>query len=165
VHGLTQRVGGGGTGSHDTEVRAAGAEFDADESAADVADQRGNGERGNFARTFFEEVLQLVFVGLHATDTGTNDDADAVAVFLRHVDAAILDGMLGGDETELGVAVVATRLLRVHMFLRLPVAHFGTDLTGHGLGIEQGDPVDTALAGKDVFPERIDILAERGDGA
>jgi hypothetical protein len=69
---------------------------------------------------------------VHAADAGADDDADPVAVLLGHVETGIRDGLLRGDEAEMGVAVVAARLLGIHQLVHIPVADLRADLAGEG---------------------------------
>src|SRR5690606_26259890 len=66
VHGLADGVGAGGAGGDDAEVWSARAELDGDHAGADVADEGGDGEGGDFARAAFHEFAQLGLVGEHA---------------------------------------------------------------------------------------------------
>ena len=66
----------------------------------------------------------------------------------RDIQVAILDGLLGGGHGQLGVAVVAPRLLGIHVKCRVEILHFGTYLASELGGIETGYASDSALAGQ-----------------
>ena len=81
------------------------------------------------------------------------------------MEPGIAHRLAGGAKTELRVAIVAPRILRIHVQGGVPVAHLGADLAGIVGGIELRDAVDATAAGDETGPEGIDRMAERSDGA
>jgi len=164
VVGIAEGMRGRRAGGNHTVVRATGPQLDADHAGADVADQRGDGERGNLAGAAFAQGRVLRFKGAHAADTRTDDHAHAVGILLRHVEAGVFHGLLGGAETQMRIAVVAARLLGIHVLGGIPPTHLGADLRGEIGGVKQGHTIDAALAGHQAGPKIVHRVADRGDG-
>ena len=154
---------GGGAGAHHAEIRAARTQLNRHQSAAHVADERRNRERGHLARPAFQENLELLLVGVHAPDPRTNDDPYAVAILRGRIQVGISHRQLGGGKTEVRVPVVAPDLFRIHVPGRIKPNDFGPDLAGIVGHIKLRDPGDSIPAGQDVRPECFDIKAEGGD--
>ncbi len=165
VHRLADGVGAGGAGRNDAEVRPARAELDGHDAGANVADEGGDGEGRDFARAAVVELLELGLVGEHAADAGADDDADAVGVLGVHAQAGVGPGLLGRAESEVGVAVVSTRLLRVHELLDVPALHLGAHLGGEGRRVELRHAVDAVFTRHEAGPEGVGILAKAMDDA
>ena len=103
--GVADGVGRGGAGGRDGGVRAAQAELDGDVAAAGVGDHLGDEEGPEAAGPALGERLGAVFEFGKAADAGAEDAAAAEGVFLRDVEAGVLDRLGGGDERELSEAI------------------------------------------------------------
>ena len=163
MRGFTDCVRSRGAGGNNPEIRSAGPQIDRDQARAHIADQRGNRERRNFSRTALGQHTQLGFVSKHAADARANDDAHAVAIFLRHIQRGIFHGLPRGDIPKMRVAIVATRFLRIHVQGRIPVAHLSPDLRSEILGIKQTNPINTRAPRDQTAPESVNIMSNRSN--
>ena len=80
-----------------------------------------------------------------------------------HIDSRIRARLLRRNETEMRVAIVSPRLLRIHVLRRIPIAHLGADLTRKLRWIEKRHSLTPATAGHQARPERFNIVADRRD--
>jgi hypothetical protein len=130
-----------------------------------LAMSEGNRERRHLARAALGEHAQLALVGMHAADAGTDDHAHPVAILPGRVETGVAHRLAGRAKAEVRVAIVAPRVLRIHVLGGVPIAHLGADLAGVVRRIELRDAVDAAAAGDEAGPEGIDRMAQRSDGA
>ena len=100
-----------------------------------------------FARPALREHFQLRLVRVHPADAGPDHHADAVTVFALHIQAGIRHRLLRRDETEVRVAIIPARLLRIHVLRRIPVANLRADLAGKLARIEKRHPLHAAPTG------------------
>ena len=105
LQGVADGVGGRGAGGGDGRVRPAQAEVDRDVAGGGVGHHLGDDEGADLAGAAFDVAGVLLLELVEAADAAADDDAAAVRVFLGEVEAAVLDGVHGGDHGELGEAV------------------------------------------------------------
>ena len=160
MRGFTDRVRARRAGGNNPEIGPTCPEVDRDQARTHVADQRGNRERRNFARATLGQHAQLRFVREHAANTRTDDDADAVTIFLRHIQRGIFYGLARSDVTKMRVTIVAARFLGIHVRGRFPIAHLGADLRSEILGIKQTDPINAGAPRDQAAPEGVNIMSD-----
>ncbi len=83
----TDAVGGCRTGSDNRQVRTSHAIHDADVARCHVDDAARNEERRNLACTTGKVLVVIIFDRRQSADACAHGNADAVTVFLGHVDA------------------------------------------------------------------------------
>ncbi len=107
----------------------------------------------------------LVGGGFQTPDARADEHADLVAVGLVQVQAGIQQRLPGGVDPELGEAIGSTRVLGGRESrCRIELFNFSGDAGIKGRRIEVRDPVDAALAGQEIFPHGLHVVAQRGDG-
>src|SRR5690606_34900266 len=95
---------------------------------------------------------------------GIDDHGDVVAVVIADLEPRVVDCLARGGHRELGEAAHAPRLLEVDPVPRAEALHLGRDanlLTG---GVERRDGRYARDAAGQVAPERLDVVADGGDG-
>src|SRR5271166_4896396 len=108
----------------------------------------------------------LVNRRLEAADAGPDDDADFVAVFLVEFQAGILQRAPAGVNAELRIAVGAADLLRRRKRgCGIEILHLPGNLRFERRRVKGGDPVNAALAGNEVVPKNLQLVADWGDDA
>src|SRR5205814_312629 len=150
----------------DAHVRAAESEFHRDNAAGHVADEHRNGESGDALRSFVHQHAKLVFERFQSADAAADDHADAIAIDLLQVDAAILDRHLGGSHGQLNETICAPDVFGVfEKVFWIELAHFTADFAIVVRGIEGLNPADAAFAFDEIFPKRLEIVADGRDNA
>jgi hypothetical protein len=81
----------------------------------------------------------------------------------RHVQPRIAKRLLRRHEAKVRVAVVAPRLLRIHVLRRIPLAHLRPDLARKRRGIEQRHAPDAARPASRLAQNVDHIMPDRGD--
>src|SRR5207237_9105239 len=93
------------------------------------------------------------------------DDARAVRVFLAEVDAAVLDGLNGGDQGKLREAVEMADDLGVEVRFRVEVLDLAAKMNLERRSIDLLDRANAVAAGADCAPELLDIGGQGVDRA
>src|SRR5437660_1281790 len=162
--GFADGIIGSRTRGDDAHVRAAQSEFHRDQAAGHVADQHRNRKRGDAPRSFVHQHAELVFERFQSTDAAANDHAEAVAIDALEIDAAVLHRHLGRSHGQLNEAIRAADIFRVFekvFWLKIP--NFTADFAIVVRGIEGLNPADAAFAFNEIFPKRLEIVANRRD--
>ena len=108
----------------------------------------------------------LILKRFQAADAAADDDAEALAIDLFQIEAAVGHRHFRRRHGELRETIGAARVLRVlEKIFRLEVADFGRDLAIVPFGIEGPDPLDPADAIEAIAPEGVDVIADRRDSA
>src|SRR5438128_1336347 len=155
---------GSRTSGDDAHVGAAQSEFHRDNAAGHVADEHWNGEGGDALRPFVHQRAELVFERFQSADAAADDHAEAIAIDLPQVDAAILNRHLGGSHGQLNETIGTPYVFGVlKIILRLEVAHFTADFAIVVGGVEGLNPADAAFAFNEIFPKRLEIVADGRD--
>src|SRR6266480_6513151 len=161
---FADRVIGSRTSGDDAHIRAAQSEFHRDNAAGHVADQHWNGEGGDALRPFVHQCAELVFQRFQSADAAANDDAEAIAIDLLQVEAAIPDRHLGRTHGQLNETISAPDIFGVlKEILRIEIAHFPADFAIVVRGVEGLNPADATFAGNEIFPKRLEIVADGRD--
>ena len=74
-------------------------------------------------------VTYLIFEGFDTTDTHTKDNTDTVLVLLLQIHITILNGLLGSNQSQLGIAVHLTGLLTIQIVSNVEVLHLTSKLS------------------------------------
>src|SRR5205807_7658548 len=147
-------------------VGAAQSEFHRDNATGHVADEHWNGKGGDALRTFVHQRAELVFDRFQSADAAADDHAEAIAIDLLYVDAAILDRHLGGSHGQLNETIGTPYVFDVvEKVFWIEVAYFTADFAIVVGGVEGLDPADAAFAFNEIFPKRLEIVADRRDNA
>ena len=109
-----------------------------------------------------QENLVLVRGGAQAADARPNEHPRLVPVNLVQVQARVQQGLVGGEDGELGEAIRPPDILRRGEGRGgIEVVDFRRNPAVEGRGVEGGDGVDAALAVEDVFPKGLGGVPER----
>ena len=108
----------------------------------------------------------LILERFQATDAAADNDAEALAIDLLQIEAAVGHRHFCRRHRELSETIGAAWVLRVlEKIFRLEVADFGRDLAIVPFGIEGLDSLDSADAIEAIAPEAVDVIADRRDSA
>src|ERR1700736_332940 len=155
---------GSRTSGDDAHVGTAQTELHRDNAAGHVADQHRNGKSGHALRPFVHQDAELVFERFQSADAAADDHAEAIAVHLLQVEAAVLDRHLSRGHSQLNETIGAPDVFGVlKEILRIEVAHFTAAFAIVVRGVEGLDPAEAALALNEIFPKRLEIVADGGD--
>ena len=135
-------------------------------SGSDVGNHLRN-EEGAELRTILPMgsiIAYLILEGLDTTDTNTIDNTNAVLVLCLQVHTAVLDGLLGGNEGQLCVAVHLAGFLAVDIFVDIQVLDLTGKLCLELRCIEKGNRCSTALASQHVLPSLLGRVAQWRNG-
>src|SRR5690606_27130622 len=108
------------------------------------------------AGSHFEESTALRLDGLHAADSRSHKNAEALRIDFRRVHPGVTQRELARSHRELGVTVITAGLFRVHVITGIKITHFGPDFRRIIGGVKGRDQINAAFAGQEVFPEGID---------
>src|SRR5437762_6174480 len=154
------------TGGDDAHVRAAQSELHRDNAAGHVADQHRNGESGDALRSFVHQNAELIFQRFQSADAAADDHAEAIAIDLFQIDAAVLDRHLGRAHGQLNETICAPDVFGVfEKVFWIEVAYFTADFAIVVGGVEGLNPADAAFAFNEIFPKRLEIVADGRDNA
>jgi len=157
---------GGGAGGAGGKIGAAQIEIHRDHAGRHVRDQHRDHERRQPARPTLQQHLQLLAGGLQAADAGAEEHADFVAIFRGEVQAGILQRAPRRIDAKLRIAVRAADFLgRREGGQRVEILHLAGDLRVKRRRVKRRDPVNAALAGDEILPEGVEVVAERGNDA
>ena len=131
--------------------------MDGDIAGRGVGNHLRNDERADAARTAADEARVLFFKLIQAADAAAGDDAATVRVFLAEVDAAVLDGLDGGDQGKLREAVEVAGDLGVEVRFRVEVLDLAAKMNLERRSIDLLDRANAVAAGADCAPELLDI--------
>ena len=111
-------------------------------------------------------VAVLILERLQPADAAADDDAEALAIRLLDIDAAVCHRHLRGGHRELREAVGAPDVLRViEEILRLEIAHLAGEPAVVAGGVERIEQADAADAVLQVLPEGREVVADGRDDA
>jgi hypothetical protein len=162
--GFADGVGGRGAGGTGGKIRAAQFVIHREQAGGDVRDEHGNHERRDALGAAFEQDGVLLLGGVQAADAGADEHADFIAVRLGQIKAGIQQGLVAGENAKLREAVGALEFLgRGKRGGGIEVLDLGGNLAIEAGGVEGADPVNAALAGRDLAPERVHLLPEGGN--
>ena len=111
-----------------------------------------------------ESIVSGLFLeGVEATDTGSDNHADTVAVNLSgfgvFLEGSVLDGLTGGDQGILGIEVELAQFLAVKVVGGVIVLNLAGKLRFKQRGVEMRYGAGAANAVLGVFPRSLDIVA------
>ena len=117
----------------------------------------------------FTKVLAIVsnflFKGFDTADTHTVNHANAVTVFLFHVQTTIFNTLHSRDNGQLGIAVHLASLLTVDIVGHVEVLHLAGELAFEIGGVEMCDGCCATLTGQQVSPRLFGRVANGGNGS
>ena len=87
--------------------------------------------------------------------------ADALGIGVGYLQSGILERLDARGHAELHEAVHFARLFLGQITGRIEVLDFAGDGAGKTAGVKMGDRPDTALAGQDIAPVRLEPYAQR----
>ena len=106
----------------------------------------------------------MIFQRFQSADAAADENAEAVWIFVCHLDAGIGHRHFRRRHRELGEAIGAPHILRVlENSFRIEVAHFSADAAIVSSGIEGFDFTNAADAVLQVRPKSLEIVAEGRD--
>jgi hypothetical protein len=161
-------MGTGSAGGGDGDIRSGEPQIDGNLSGRSIGHQFGNGERTDAVWPHFQESAVLFLVFRESADAGTDDDADAVGVFVRQVESrlvipranelqtAVFQRTHGGDERKLSIAVESPGQTRFDVRLGIEVMNLPTETHTKRAGVEQINVTDAAAPGQQTLPEIAD---------
>src|SRR5262245_61837811 len=145
-------VGGRRAGAAGGKCRALDAELDDDMGGGRRDDEGQQGERRGGAVHVYEDIPVAQLNGLHPAGAGADYAGDAVGVLERHLDARLLDGLVGGGRGKPRVAVsvqddlVAREVLEPRLGVEVPDLGADQDLQVPQIeAVKGGDPELRAL--------------------
>src|SRR5690349_1032404 len=139
-------------------------EKDGDVSAGGVDHEARDGEGADALHAAFDEDAVLLFEGFDAADSGTDDDAAAVGIFLGEIESGIFDGGNGSGDSELAETIESFGFADVDAVAGdVEGGAFPADSDGVFAGVPTGDGRDAGLSVAEVLPKLIDGFAERCD--
>ena len=125
------------------------------------ADEHRDHEGRQPVRPAFEQNLALFRDGLQPADAGADEHADLVAVHPVQLQTRIAQGLPGRMKGELRKTVGAPDFLgRRQRRQGVEVLHLSGNLRIERGRIEAGDSGDAALAGEQVLPRRLHLMAQ-----
>src|SRR6266404_4763676 len=150
----------------DAHVRAAQSEFHRDNAAGHVADEHRNGESGDALRPFVHQHAKLVFERFQSADAAADNHAEAVPIHFLEVEPAVLNRHLRSGHRQLNETIRAPDVFDVvEKVFWIEVAYFTADFAIVVGGVEGLNPADAAFAFNEIFPKRLEIVADRRDNA
>ena len=148
----------------DRQAGALRVELNGDVAARDIRNEHRDKVRGNAARALFVQRRHLIGERLDAADTGTEIHAEALRVDLAH-DLAVVHRLRCRRDGKLRERVVLAHFALIHVQQRVKILDLRRHMRFKVRGVKLRDFRDAALAGFQVFPERIHIVADRGNCA
>lgn len=113
-----------------------------------------------------KQYSMLLLCRREAADARANENADFVAISVVQVQTRIQQGLMGGKNAELRKAVRPPGLFgRGESFRRIEVSDFCRDLCIKAAGVEMSDILNAALAGNEIGPEALHVVAKRRGNA
>ena len=100
-----------------------------------------------------------------SADTGADDHAHTVRIFLLHLKTGVFHGLRGRHDRVLGKGFHTLCGLEIHPLLRNKTFDLRSDLYFIVCGIKLGDRSDTYLFFFNAVPELFHRIADRCDGA
>ena len=104
------------TGRHHIGTFSFAAQSDGYISSRHIADHHRNQHRAHSLWSFCENLLMLFFHAGKSADTGTDDDADAVRIFLLHLKTGIFHRLCRCDNGVLGECLHTFGGFEIHSF-------------------------------------------------
>ena len=148
----------------DRQAGALRVELNGDVAARDIGNEHRDKVRGNAARALFVQRRHLIGERLDAADTGTEIHAEALRVDLAH-DFAVVHRLRCRRDGKLRERVVLAHFALIHVQQRVKILDLRRHMRFKVRGVKLRDFRDAALAGFQVFPERIHVVADRGNCA
>ena len=87
-------MGACGAGRNHVKTFALQPELDGNIARRHIADHKRYQQRVHTAGSLFQKLLHILFHGLEGTDSRTHAHTHAVGIFLLHVNARMLQGLL-----------------------------------------------------------------------
>src|SRR5207248_10361530 len=142
-------------------VRAAQAKVNRDVARRRVGNHFRDNEGTDLARPALDEPAVLLLILVEPANPAAEDDATAIRVFARKIEAAVLYRGHRGHQGELREAIQPARDLAIQNRLGLEVLHFAGKLDFEAGSVDLLDRTDAAPAGAKCAPELLDIHSER----
>ena len=100
-----------------------------------------------------------------STDARSHDTTDPPMVFFLHIQIGFLGRLDRGGNRDMGKGIETTDLLCVDIVRGIEILDLSPEADPHPLRIKFGDRGNSALSGKQVFPDRVYIITKGGDTA
>ena len=171
LHRLAHGVAAGGAGADDGDVRPADAELDRDLARRRVGEHVRQHERADPTRAALEEGLVAVEQEADAADPGPEHHPEAVRIHVAGdvpvvaQQPGVAQGLARGRDGEVRAAVMAPRVLRIHVVGRLEALHLAGDVDVERCRVEERDAVDPRAARHEAVPRRLGTDPDRRDHA
>ncbi len=146
-----------GTGADRGEVRAGDLQINGDVARNHVDDARRHEERRYAPRSAFMQRPYFLLDRADAADTGTNADADAVAVGIVDLQSGVAHGLLGRGDTVMDEWIGLADFLRPHPVFHPEAGDQPGELGAVGRHVIGRDRGYAAIPGNDVRPGGIEI--------
>ena len=126
-----------------------------------INQRAGNEKRVDFARAAFLHGHACGFYAGQAADAGADVHTHAVFIEAFHIiQPGIGHGLQRGGDAVVDKHIHAAGFFGADVGADVEIFYFACDLAGQLRGVETGDGADAALAGQQVAPCAVDIVAD-----
>ena len=150
----------GRAGGDDGDIRPLDAVHDRQVAGDHVDDVAGHEERRDLARAAIEPGLVGHLDTAQTADSRTDGDACTCGICLGDLEAGVADGLAGRRDAVVDEGIHATCFLVGDVFTGIEVANLAGKPHREIGDIEIRDRPNAAVAGKNIFPGRLDTVTD-----